>query len=322
MSVLVYTESEEGKFKKIAFEAVSYAKGIANMLDTTVTAVSINGKHTDQLGKYGASKVLSVSSEQLDNFNALAYADVIAQAAQQEASNVVIISSSANCKYLAPLLAINLEAGYVPNVIELPFSITPFNIKSNVFSNKAFANSEITTEKKLIGLAKNAFGIVESETSSIQENFSPVISEDNLHTKVTSVEKSTDKITIADADIVVSGGRGLKGPENWGMIEELAETLGAATACSKPVSDLGWRPHSEHVGQTGKPVSSNLYIAVGISGAIQHLAGVNSSKVKVVINSDSEAPFFKAADYGIVGDAFEYVPQLIQKLKEFKSNNA
>ncbi|RZP16707.1 MAG: electron transfer flavoprotein subunit alpha/FixB family protein [Flavobacteriales bacterium] len=322
MSVLVYTESEEGKFKKIAFEAVSYAKGIANMLGTKVTAVSINGKHTDQLGKYGASKVLSVSSEQLDNFNALAYADVIAQAAQQEASNVVIISSSANCKYLAPLLAINLEAGYVPNVIELPFSITPFNIKSNVFSNKAFANSEITTEKKLIGLAKNAFGIVESNTSSIQENFSPVISEDNLHTKVTSVEKSTDKITIADADIVVSGGRGLKGPENWGMIEELAETLGAATACSKPVSDLGWRPHSEHVGQTGKPVSSNLYIAVGISGAIQHLAGVNSSKVKVVINSDSEAPFFKAADYGIVGDAFEYVPQLIQKLKEFKSNNA
>ncbi|MBT4918107.1 MAG: electron transfer flavoprotein subunit alpha/FixB family protein [Flavobacteriaceae bacterium] len=322
MSVLVYTESEEGKFKKIAFEAVSYAKGIANMLGTSVTAVSINGKHTDQLGKYGASKVLSVSSEQLDNFNALAYADVIAQAAQQEASNVVIISSSANCKYLAPLLAINLEAGYVPNVIELPYSITPFNIKSNVFSNKAFANSEITTEKKLIGLAKNAFGIVESNTSSIQENFSPVISEDNLHTKVTSVEKSTDKITIADADIVVSGGRGLKGPENWGMIEELAETLGAATACSKPVSDLGWRPHSEHVGQTGKPVSSNLYIAVGISGAIQHLAGVNSSKVKVVINSDSEAPFFKAADYGIVGDAFEYVPQLIQKLKEFKSNNA
>ena len=320
MSVLVYTESEEGKFKKIAFEAVSYAKGIANMLGTSVTAVSINGKHTDQLGKYGASKVLSVSSEQLDNFNALAYADVIAQAAQQEASNVVIISSSANCKYLAPLLAINLEAGYVPNVIELPSSITPFNIKSNVFSNKAFANSEITTEKKLIGLAKNAFGIVESETSSIQENFSPVISEDNLHTKVTSVEKSTDKITIADADIVVSGGRGLKGPENWGMIEELAETLGAATACSKPVSDLGWRPHSEHVGQTGKPVSSNLYIAVGISGAIQHLAGVNSSKVKVVINSDSEAPFFKAADYGIIGDAFEVVPRLNEAVNKFKAS--
>ena len=322
MSVLVYTESEEGKFKKIAFEAVSYAKGIASILGTSVIAVSINGNQTDQLGKYGASKVLSVSSDKLEKFNASAYADVIAQAAEKEAANIVVISSSANCKYLAPLLAINMEAGYVPNAIELPSSVAPFKIKSNVFSNKAFANSEITTEKKLIGLAKNAFGIVENETSSIEENFSPVISEDDLHTKVTSMEKSNDKITIADADIVVSGGRGLKGPENWGMIEELAETLGAATACSKPVSDLGWRPHSEHVGQTGKPVSSNLYIAIGISGAIQHLAGVNSSKVKVVINSDSEAPFFKAADYGIVGDAFEYVPQLIEKLKEFKSNNA
>ena len=322
MSVLVYTESEEGKFKKIAFEAVSYAKGIANILGTSVIAVSINGNQTEQLGKYGASKVLSVSNDKLENFNASAYADVIAQAAEQEAANIIVISSSANCKYLAPLLAINMEAGYVPNAIELPSSVAPFKIKSNVFSNKAFANSEITTEKKLIGLAKNAFGVVENETSSIQENFSPVISEDDLLTKVTSLEKSNDKITIADADIVVSAGRGLKGPENWGMIEELAETLGAATACSKPVSDLGWRPHSEHVGQTGKPVSSNLYIAIGISGAIQHLAGVNSSKVKVVINSDSEAPFFKAADYGIVGDAFEYVPQLIEKLKEFKSNNA
>ena len=322
MSVLVYTESEEGKFKKIAFEAVSYAKGIASILGTSVIAVSINGNQTDQLGKYGASKVLNVSSDKLENFNASAYADVIAQAAEKEAANIVVISSSANCKYLAPLLAINMEAGYVPNSIELPSSVAPFKIKSNVFSNKAFANSEITTEKKLIGLAKNAFGVVENETLSIQENFSPMISEDDLHTKVTSLEKSNDKISIADADIVVSGGRGLKGPENWGMIEELAETLGAATACSKPVSDLGWRPHSEHVGQTGKPVSSNLYIAIGISGAIQHLAGVNSSKVKVVINSDSEAPFFKAADYGIVGDAFEYVPQLIEKLKEFKSNNA
>lgn len=322
MSVLVFTESENGQFKKIAFEALSFAKGIADTMGTSVIAVSINGNLTDQLGKYGASKVLNVSSDKLENFNASAYADVIAQAAEKEDSNVVVISSSANCKYLAPLLAINMEAGYVPNVIELPSSIAPFKIKSNVFSNKAFANSEITTEKKLIGLAKNAFGVIENETSSIQENFSPMISEDNLHTKVTSVEKSNDKITIADADIVVSGGRGLKGPENWGMIEELADTLGAATACSKPVSDLGWRPHSEHVGQTGKPVSSNLYIAIGISGAIQHLAGVNSSKVKVVINSDSEAPFFKAADYGIIGDAFEYVPKLIEKLKEFKSNNA
>jgi electron transfer flavoprotein alpha subunit len=322
MSVLVYTESEGGTFKKIAFEAVSYAKGIADMLGTSVTAVSINGNNPDQLGKYGASKVLQVSNDQLQNFNASAYADAISQAAKIEASQVVIISSSANSKYLAPLLAVNMEAGFVPNVTELPTSTSPFNVTSTVFSNKAFATTEITTKTKLIGLAKNAFGILENETSVVIEAFAPSLSDSDFNTKVTSVEKANDKVTIADADIVVSGGRGLKGPENWGMIEELAEILGAATACSKPVSDLGWRPHSEHVGQTGKPVSSNLYIAIGISGAIQHLAGVNSSKVKVVINNDPEAPFFKAADYGIVGDAFEFVPQLIEKLKEFKSNNA
>ena len=199
---------------------------------------------------------------------------------------------------------------------------SPFKISSTVFSNKAFATTEITTEKKLIALAKNAFGVLENDTSLTTEAFSPSLSEKDFNTKVASIEKTNDKVTIADADIVVSAGRGMKGPENWGMIEELAEVLGAATACSKPVSDLGWRPHGEHVGQTGKPVSSNLYIAIGISGAIQHLAGVNSSKVKVVINNDPEAPFFKAADYGIVGDAFEFVPLLIEKLKEFKSNNA
>ena len=322
MSVLVYTESEEGRFKKIAFEAVSYAKGIADMLGTSVTAVSINGNNTDQLGKYGASKVLQVSNDQLQSFNASAYADTIAQAAKREASPVVIISSSANSKYLAPLLAVNMEAGFVPNVTELPTSTSPFKISSTVFSNKAFATTEITTETKLIGLAKNAFGVLENDTSLTTEAFSPSLSENDFNTKVASIEKAKDKVTIADADIVVSAGRGMKGPENWGMIEELAEVLGAATACSKPVSDLGWRPHGEHVGQTGKPVSSNLYIAIGISGAIQHLAGVNSSKVKVVINNDPEAPFFKAADYGIVGDAFEFVPLLIEKLKEFKTNNA
>ncbi len=322
MSVLVYTESEEGTFKKIAFEAVSYAKGIADMLGTSVTAVSINGNEINQLGNYGASKVLQISNDQLQNFNAQAYADAISQAAKNEGAQVVVVSSSANSKYLAPLLAVNLEAGYVPNVVALPTNSSPLKVKSNVFSNKAFADTEFTTDVKLIGLAKNAYGVKENETAITTEDFSPTLDENDFNTKVTSVDKATDKVTIADADIVVSGGRGLKGPENWGMIEELAEVLGAATACSKPVSDLGWRPHSEHVGQTGKPVSSNLYIAVGISGAIQHLAGVNASKVKVVINNDPEAPFFKSADYGIVGDAFEVVPQLIEKLKEFKSNNA
>ncbi len=322
MSVLVYTESEEGTFKKIAFEAVSYAKGVADQLNTTVTAVSINGNDTSELGKYGASKVFKISNSDLSSFNAEAYAEAISESAKKEGSSVVILSSSANSKFLAPLLAIHLEAGFVPNVIDLPLNTEPFTVKSNVFSNKAFAHTEINTPTKIIGLAKNSYGLVENETTASEEDFSPTLSESDFNTKVISVDKATDKVTIADADIVVSGGRGMKGPENWGMLEELAETLGAATACSKPVSDMGWRPHSEHVGQTGKPVSSNLYIAIGISGAIQHLAGVNSSKVKVVINNDPEAPFFKAADYGIVGDAFEIVPQLTEKLKAFKAQNA
>ena len=211
----------------------------------------------------------------------------------------------------------NLQAGYVPNVVELPTSLSPFTLKSSVFSNKAFSQTEIKTDIKIIGLSNNAFGLIKKPNNSAKEVFVPQTLSPNISSK--SVDKVTDKVSIADAEIVVSGGRGLKGPENWNLIEELANVLGAATACSKPVSDLGWRPHSEHVGQTGKPVACNLYFAIGISGAIQHLAGVNSSKVKVVINTDPDAPFFKAADYGIVGDAFEVVPKLIEKLKVFKS---
>ncbi|MEZ4859589.1 MAG: electron transfer flavoprotein subunit alpha/FixB family protein [Flavobacteriaceae bacterium] len=320
MSVLVYTESEGGKFKKIAQEAVSFAKGIADTLGTSVTAVTVNATATSELGKYGASKVLEVSSDALPNFNAEAYASILAQAAKKEGAKVVVLTSSINSKFIAPLLAVKLDAGYVPNVTALPESSSPFKVKHSVFSNKAFSHTEIKTDVKIVGLAKNAYGLKESNTSASTETFSPEISSGNV--EVVSVDKATDKVTIADAEIVVSGGRGLKGPENWGMLEELASVLGAATACSKPVSDMGWRPHSEHVGQTGKPVASNLYIAIGISGAIQHLAGINSSKVKVVINNDPEAPFFKAADYGIVGDAFEVVPQLVEKLKEFKSQNA
>lgn len=322
MSVLVYTESEEGKIKKIALEAVAYAKGIATQMGTSVTAVSINANDISELGKYGASKVLQVSNDKLSKFNAEAYADVIAQAAKNEDAKVIVITSSANSKFLAPALAVNLEAGYVPNVIGLPESASPFKVKSNVFTNKAFALTEIKTDRKIIGLGKNSYGLKENETSATNETFSPNLDAHDFAMEIVSVDKATDKVTIADAEIVVSGGRGLKGPENWGMIEELAKTLGAATACSKPVSDMGWRPHSEHVGQTGKPVASNLYIAIGISGAIQHLAGINASKVKVVINNDPEAPFFKAADYGMVGDAFEIVPKLTEKLKEFKAQNA
>jgi len=321
MSVVVYTESEEGKFKKIAFEAVSYAKGIADMMGTSVTAVSINGGDTSELGTYGASKVLEISNDSLQSFSADAYSEAIAQAVKKEDAKVVVLTSSANSKYMAPLVAANLEAGYVSNVTQLPESTSPFKLKHSVFTNKAFASTEISTDVKIVGLAKNAYGLKENTESAVAESYSPELS-GKSGTTVVSVDRATDKVTIADAEIVVSGGRGLKGPENWSMIEELADILGAATACSKPVSDMGWRPHSEHVGQTGKPVASNLYIAIGISGAIQHLAGINSSKVKVVINNDSEAPFFKAADYGIVGDAFEVIPQLNEKLKIFKSQNA
>ncbi len=322
MSILVYTESENGKFKKSAFEVASYAKAVADQLGASVTAVSFNATKNDSLGGYGVSRVLNVSDTQLETFTAAAFAKAIAQAAEKESATVIVISSSANSKFLAPILAAKLKAGYVPNVVEAPESTAPFTVKRTAFSNKGFAHTEIATDTKIIGVSNNAFGLKENKVDASVEDFSPELGDGDFSVKSVEIDTVAGKVTIADAEIVVSGGRGLKGPENWGMIEELAEVLGAATACSKPVSDMGWRPHGEHVGQTGKPVASNLYIAIGISGAIQHLAGVSSSKTKVVINTDPEAPFFKAADYGIVGDAFEVVPKLVEKLKEFKAQNA
>jgi electron transfer flavoprotein alpha subunit len=322
MSLLIYAESAEGKFKKVAFELASYAKKVAESLGTSVTAVTINTADVSELSKYGVDKVLKVSNDKLSSFNAKAYADVIKQAAQKEGAKVIVLSSTTDSIYLAPLVTVGLEAGYASNVVGLPLSTSPFQVKRNAFSNKAFNVTEISTDIKVVGLAKNSYGLVESNSSISTEDFSPSLNDADFSVKVENVEKVTGKVTIADAEVVVSGGRGLKGPENWGLVEELATVLGAATACSKPVSDLGWRPHSEHVGQTGKPVATNLYIAIGISGAIQHIAGINSSKVKVVINSDPEAPFFKVADYGVVGDAFEIVPKLTQKLKEFKAQNS
>ncbi|WP_130736765.1 electron transfer flavoprotein subunit alpha/FixB family protein [Flavobacterium sp. J27] len=322
MSILIYAESAEGKFKKVALEIASYAKKVADAMGTTVTAVTVNNTNTADLAKYGVSKVLKVSNDKLATFNAKAYADVIKQAAEKENTKLVVLSSTTDSLYLAPLVAVALNAGYASNVVALPVNTSPFQVKRNAFSNKAFNITEITTDVKVIGIAKNSFGLFESEATLTEEDFSPSLNDADFTIKVENIEKVTGKVTIADAEIVVSAGRGLKGPENWGMIEELASVLGAATACSKPVSDIGWRPHSEHVGQTGKPVAANLYIAVGISGAIQHIAGINSSKVKVVINTDPEAPFFKVADYGVVGDAFDVVPKLIEKLKAFKANNA
>ena len=320
MSVLAYIESSKGKIKKNAFEIVSYSSELAKQLGTEIVVLAINVEDTSELNKYGASKIIKVSNSELDNFDSQIFSNVIAQVAKHTNSSHIVISSSLDSKYMAPLLAIELDAGYLSNVVELPNNLNPFTIKRTCFTNKAFCESTIESDIKIIGLSGNAFGVVENETNSSSENFE--VSLLNKKIAIKSTEKVSGKISIADADIVVSGGRGLKGPENWNLIEDLADTLGAATSCSKPVSDMGWRPHSEHVGQTGKPVATNLYIAIGISGAIQHLAGINSSKIKVVINNDPEAPFFKAADYGVVGDAFDVVPRLNEKLKAFKAQNS
>lgn len=318
MSVLVYADNSEGIFKKTALEVVSYGKALATQLNTNLTVITINASQPEELQNYGANKILNVTNDSL-TFNAKIYAGIITEAATTNNTNTIVIDNSANGAYVAPLVASGINAGYTSNVISAPISINPFVVKRKTFSSKAISNTVITTENKVIGLSKNSFGIIENLTTAEIENFTPTL----LATTITSesIDKISGKIAIADADVVVSGGRGLKAAENFKLIEDLAEVLDGAYACSKPVSDMGWRPHSEHVGQTGKPVASNLYIAVAISGAIQHLAGVNASKTKVVINTDPEAPFFKAADYGIVGDAFEVVPQLIEKLKVFKSEN-
>ena len=317
MSVIIYAESENGKIKKSAFELASYGYEIASEMNVPLIAVTFNQDEVESLGTYGIEKVIKFKGPSISNFTALQYAENIASIAKENEAKIIILSSSANAKYLAPKLSINLSAGYASNVIALPEKLQPLTVKRSCFTNKAFNICSLSNGVNIVGLSNNSYEIKENPKSIeiIEKNSS--FTETTL--KVEKLEKSSGKVTIADADIVISGGRGLKGPENWHLIEDLADTLGGATACSKPVSDMGWRPHSEHVGQTGKPVASNLYIAIGVSGAIQHLAGVNSSKFKVVINNDPDAPFFKAADYGIVGDAFEVIPQLTKKLKEFKS---
>ena len=316
MAVLVYSESENGKLKKSAFETTSYAKALSEKIGSEVICVSFNCSDSELLIKYGADKIINIENSNLKEFTSKTYSNVITQIIDKKDISLVILSSSADAKYLGSYLAGITDSTYVSNVVELPESIDPFIVKRSCFTNKAFSSTEINGDLKILSISSNSYGAKENNGEGIIEKFE--INEVNTTFKVSKIEKQSGNVTIADADVVVSAGRGLKGPENWHMIEELAEVLGAATACSKPVSDMGWRPHSEHVGQTGKPVASNLYIAIGISGAIQHLAGINSSKVKLVINNDPEAPFFKAADYGVVGDAFEVIPDLIKKLKSRK----
>tara|TARA_B100000945_G_scaffold313275_1_gene309052 strand:+ start:693 stop:1661 length:969 start_codon:yes stop_codon:yes gene_type:complete len=322
MAVLVYAESWNGSFKKATFEAVSYAAQLANKLGTDVIALTIAHQgDANELGNYGANKVLTITDDTLNTFNNQAYANAIVAASNHIGADTVVVSNTNNGKAITPIIAAKREAALITNAIELPSAINPFTIKRKTFSSKAYALYSTDSNQKVISITPNAIGIHESQVSTNVESFSYNVTESDQRLKSISTDKATGKIPLTEAELVVSAGRGLKGPENWGMIEELADLLGAATACSKPVSDIGWRSHSEHVGQTGIAINPQLYIAVGISGAIQHLAGVNASKNIVVINTDPEAPFFKAADYGIVGDAFEVVPKLIEAIKTHKSNN-
>ena len=322
MAVLVYAESWNGSFKKATFEAVSYAAQLANKIGTDAIAITIAHQgDANELGNYGANKVLTITDETLNTFNNQSYANAIVAASNHVNAETVVISNTNNGKAIAPIIAAKREAALITNAIELPSTLSPFTIKRKAFSSKAYALYSTDSNQKVISITPNAIGIHQTQVATSVESFSYNTTDSDQRLKSISVDKATGKIPLTEAELVVSAGRGLKGPENWGMIEELADLLGAATACSKPVSDIGWRSHSEHVGQTGIAINPQLYIAVGISGAIQHLAGVNASKNIVVINTDPEAPFFKAADYGIVGDAFEVVPKLIEAIKTHNSNN-
>lgn len=323
MSVLVYIENTQGRFKKSAFEIISFAKAIAVKLNLPLVALSIGNVTEEELKKaaeYGAERILNVNAPELSAINSQPYATVIAEAAKSVNAKVVAMTAGFTGKTIAPRVAVKLDAGLAENVIDLPAMDQSFVVKKNAYSGKAYSFTEMLSDKKVISMLPNSYKVVSSPVEPKIESFSVQIPAKDMQAKVVETVRSTDKISLPEAELVVSAGRGMKGPENWGMIEELASVLGAATACSKPVSDAGWRPHSEHVGQTGIAISPNLYIAVGISGAIQHLAGISSSKVIVVINKDPEAPFFKSADYGIVGDAMEIVPALITAAKAFKEN--
>lgn len=318
MSVLIFVDHTDGHIKKASHEALSYGAKIAEQTGVAAEAVVLGAVSEDlaALGQHGVKKVHHVQNDNLTQFDSQVYSKLIAQVAEQTGAKIVIFSNNSSGKALAPRVAVRLKAGLVAGATALPDTSNGFVVRKNVFSGKAFANVSINSEVKVISLNVNAYAITQGEGAAEVVAFNATVDAPKLKTVATT--KTSGKVSLTEADIVVSGGRGLKGPENWGMVEELADTLGAALACSRPVADAHWRPHNEHVGQTGIAIAPNLYFAIGISGAIQHLAGVNRSKVIVVINKDPEAPFFKAADYGIVGDAFEVVPKLNAAIKKVK----
>ncbi len=321
MSVLTFVEINEGKIKKASLEAAYYGSKTAEANGLSSVAVVLGEASADELaslGQVGVTKVLHAADARFNNFDSKAYTKAVADAVNAAGATYVVLSFNNNGKLLAPRLSVRLKAGYVPGAVELPANGL---FKKNVFSGKASAQYQINTDKKIVAVNPNSLSPVKGAGVAAVEAFAPAVSDADFSTLVKGQDKITGTIPLTEADLVVSAGRGLKGPENWGMIEELAGLLGAATACSRAVADVDWRPHHEHVGQTGLTIRPNLYIAVGISGAIQHLAGVNSSKVIVVINTDPEAPFFKAADYGIVGDAFEVMPKFNAAVRKLKAAN-
>jgi electron transfer flavoprotein alpha subunit len=321
MSVLVYTENWDGKFKKLTFELVSYAAGVAKMIGTSVTAVSI-GKVDEtelkKLGNYGAGKIISVNNEQLTTLDNQAYTSVISDISIKENATVIILANNNTGKAIAPRLSVRLKAGIGSGISKLPINLNPFTVYKRTYSGNAYAHLVIKSDIKILTLAQNSFDLIGTPDTATIENITVSVDGSLIKTLVKDVQKQSGKILLTDADIVVSGGRGMKSPDNWPSLVELATLLGAATACSRPVSDEGWRPHEEHTGQTGKIIAPNLYIAVGISGATQHLAGISSSKYIVAINSDKDAPIFEAAQYGIVGDAMKVLPKLVEAVRSAK----
>jgi electron transfer flavoprotein alpha subunit len=316
--VLVFLDQSEGHIKKSSFEAASYGAKVAELLGTTADAIVLGNVADDlaSLGNYGIKKVHTVKNAALDHVDAQVFTKIIADAAKAIDAKVIMFSNNFNGKAIAPRLSVRLKAGLVSGAVALPDLSNGFTVKKNVFSGKAFANITVTTDIKIIALNPNSYSVVTTTATAEVAEFAATV--DTAKVQVTATDKVVGEIPLSEAEVVVSGGRGLKGPENWALVTDLAKLLGAATACSRPVADSDWRPHHEHVGQTGLAIAPNLYIAIGISGAIQHLAGVNRSKVIVVINKDPEAPFFKAADYGIVGDAFEVMPKIIEAVKKLQ----